>query len=123
MQNKSEIETNDTIYYRQLMPQFIQSLAKECPSLSAGRVGDFLLARFDDRLIWIQIIESGFNFVRIQVKGLELQETSCHAAEATAIDEMIDEAFYTGADNRKLLFLNSWIPLDTVLVNTYSGIV
>ena len=84
------------------------------------------MARFDDRLIWIQVLESGFNFVRIQLKGLELQETSCHAVEATAIDEMIDEAFYASAQNKMHTIFNSYFwysiqPLDTALVKTYSG--
>lgn len=110
------------------MPELIQNLIRQCPVISTCRVGTYLLARFDDRLIWIQILESGYNYVRIQVKGLELQETSCHAVEATAIDEMIDEAFYTGVDSKGFRAFNSYFwyaiqPLDTVLIKTYSGMI
>ncbi|CAG2109721.1 unnamed protein product [Medioppia subpectinata] len=124
--NKSEIETNDTIYYEQLVPQFIKSLGNQCPVMSCCRAGSFLLARFDDRLVWIQVLESGFNYIKIQLKGLELQETSCHAVEATTIDDMIDEAFYVNAETKIQTIFNSYFwfaiqPLDTLIVKTYSG--
>ena len=109
---------------------FVQSLGQQCPSLSTCKTGSFLLGRYDDRLMFIQILESGFNYSKVQIKGLELQETSCHAVEAMAIDQMLDEAFYVtpDSDENKRLAFNSYFwyaiePLDTVIVKTFSGII
>jgi len=42
-------------------------------------VGSCYLARYDDRLLFLRILASGWNYIYIQSKGLELQEqTSCH---------------------------------------------
>jgi hypothetical protein len=110
------------------MSQFVQSLQKQCPLISSCKTGSFLLARFGDRLIWIQVLETGFNYIKIQIKGLELQETSCHAVEATTIDEILEEAFYSNSENSKISKIfntHFWFaiqPFDTIIVNTYSGI-
>lgn len=41
--------------------------------------GDVFLARYEDRLLFIRVISSGWNFAYLQIKGLEMQEqTSCH---------------------------------------------
>lgn len=44
--------------------------------------GSFLLGRLGELLLVVQVLESGWGFHRVAVKGLELQETSCHALEA-----------------------------------------
>lgn len=107
---------------------FVQGLCRQCPALTTCTTGSFLLGRYDDRLILIQLIDSGFNYAKVQIKGLELQETSCHAVEATAIDQMLEEAFYVTAEvnEHKKLAFNSFFwyaiqPMDTVIVKTYSG--
>nr|KAF6501845.1 pecanex 4 [Molossus molossus] len=46
-----------------------------------------------DRLIWIMILECGYTYCYINIKGLELQETSCHTAEARRVDEIFEGAF------------------------------
>jgi hypothetical protein len=108
------------------MSQFIKSLQRQCSLISSCKAGSFLLARFGDRLIWIQILESGFNYIKIQIKGLELQETSCHAVEATTIDEILEEAFYSSSENGKVHKMNPYFwfslqPVDTMILDTYSG--
>lgn len=55
--------------------------------------GSHYLGRFEDRLIWIMILECGYTYCCINVKGLELQETSCHTAEAQRVDEVFESAF------------------------------
>jgi hypothetical protein len=47
------------------------------------QAGNFLLARHEDRLVYVQIMEKGNGFMIYSAKGLELQETSCHSLEAT----------------------------------------
>lgn len=43
------------------------------------RPGACFIARYEDRLMFIRIISSGWKFLYAQVKGLEIQEqTSCH---------------------------------------------
>ncbi|XP_067847994.1 pecanex-like protein 4 isoform X2 [Heptranchias perlo] len=60
--------------------------------------GSHFLCRFQDRLIWVLILERGFSYCCINIKGLELQETSCHTAEARRVDEMFEMTFEQ--DNR-----------------------
>ncbi|KAK2489768.1 hypothetical protein MC885_013825 [Smutsia gigantea] len=55
--------------------------------------GSHYLGRFQDRLIWIMILERGYTYCCINIKGLELQETSCHTAEAQRVDEVFRSAF------------------------------
>ncbi|ERE74191.1 putative pecanex-like protein [Cricetulus griseus] len=55
--------------------------------------GSHYLGRFEDRLIWIMVLERGYPYCCINVKGLELQETSCHTAEAQRVDEVFESAF------------------------------
>lgn len=83
------------------------------------RAGEFLLARYEDRLMWIQVLETGYDYVIIQMKGLELQETSCHAIEASAIDHIIEMAERGTCFNSHFLFTIS--PITRTSVRTYSG--
>lgn len=47
--------------------------------LSDLEPGSCYIARYDDRLMFIRIVSSGWKFLYAQVKGLEIQEqTSCH---------------------------------------------
>ena len=64
-------------------------------SLISGEafVGNHYLVRFQDRLVWIMILERGAGYCTISVKGLELQETSCHTTEAARLDDIYEEAF------------------------------
>ncbi|XP_029422533.1 pecanex-like protein 4 isoform X2 [Nannospalax galili] len=85
----------DTVYYYQMVPRLTAALQT---AMAAGGLGFLLpgshyLGRFQDRLIWIMILERGYAYCYINIKGLELQETSCHTAEAQRVDEVFESAF------------------------------
>ena len=52
--------------------------------------GDHYLVRFQDRMVWVQVLECGYRFCSLVVKGLELQETSCHTVEAARVDDVFE---------------------------------
>jgi len=54
--------------------------------------GNHYLVRFQDRLAWIVVLERGATYCTINIKGLELQETSCHTVEAARIDDIFENA-------------------------------
>ncbi|XP_071413410.1 pecanex-like protein 4 isoform X1 [Pithys albifrons albifrons] len=85
----------DTVYYQQLVPSLAVALqtALATGSLGLSLPGSHYLCRFQDRLIWILVLEKGFTYCGLNIKGLELQETSCHAAEAHRVDEIFETAF------------------------------
>ena len=85
----------DAVYYQQMIPPLLTALQK---ALRAGRLGSLLpgqhlLARHEDRTVWIQLLEKGNGYVYYQAKGLELQETSCHSLEVTRIDDIFQDTF------------------------------
>ena len=90
------------------------------------KTGNYYLLRYQDRLVWVQILEQGLGYCKISVKGLELQETSCHTIEATHIDDIIEEAFEI--PERSCMPVCLWNrhplsvirPCGTVVVRTYS---
>ncbi|NWX30775.1 PCX4 protein, partial [Notiomystis cincta] len=86
---------SDTVYYRQLVPGLAAALqaALAAGGLGLSLPGSHYLCRFQDRLMWILVLEKGFTYCGINIKGLELQETSCHAAEAHRVDEIFEMAF------------------------------
>lgn len=90
--NKSA--TTDWIYYQHLMPELTKELrlAVLASSVSA-EPGSYYLARFQDRILWINFLESGLMYSNFVIKGLELQETSCHTTEAQFIDETFENSF------------------------------
>ena len=57
-----------------------------------GVVGEQFLARFQDRLVWVIVLERGYGYCSVSIKGLELQETSCHTAEALRLDDSVEGA-------------------------------
>ena len=71
----------------------LQRQSANSGALGVVRPGDVYLLRFQNRIAWIQVIESVLMYHRIVIKGLELQETSCHTEEATSIDTMFQLAF------------------------------
>ncbi|XP_042893871.1 pecanex-like protein 4 isoform X2 [Penaeus japonicus] len=85
----------DSIYYEQLTPHVVFAMHNLLQSGSLGLVepGEHFLLRFEDRFLWIQILECGYTFQYYSVKGLELQETSCHTAEASRVDANFSRAF------------------------------
>eukprot|EP00071_Canis_lupus_P044214 XP_022277771.1 pecanex-like protein 4 isoform X2 [Canis lupus familiaris] len=85
----------DTVYYYQMVPSLTTALQSAMAAGSLGLLlpGSHYLGRFQDRLIWIMILECGYTYCCINIKGLELQETSCHTAEAQRVDEVFQSAF------------------------------
>ncbi|XP_070275010.1 pecanex-like protein 4 [Myotis yumanensis] len=85
----------DTVYYYQMIPSLTAALQSAMVAGSLGLLlpGSHYLGRFQDRLMWIMILECGYTYCCINIKGLELQETSCHTAEARRVDEVFEGAF------------------------------
>ncbi|XP_074852397.1 pecanex-like protein 4 isoform X2 [Carettochelys insculpta] len=86
---------SDTMYYQQVIPSLVTALqsALAAGSLGLPFPGSHYLCRFQDRLMWIVVLERGFTYCCLNIKGLELQETSCHTAEAHRVDEVFEMAF------------------------------
>lgn len=88
-------------------------------------MGNHYLVRFQDRLVWCLVLERGASYCTLSIKGLELQETSCHTAEAARIDEQFEEAFERKSKGLSNMGINHYplhflTPLDAVLIRTYS---
>ncbi|XP_069495004.1 pecanex-like protein 4 [Ambystoma mexicanum] len=86
---------SDTVYYQQMSPSLATALQSAFRTGSLGFLlpGSHYLCRFQDRLIWMLVLERGFTYCCVNIKGLELQETSCHTAEARRVDEVFEMAF------------------------------
>ncbi|KAG8511747.1 Pecanex-like protein 4, partial [Galemys pyrenaicus] len=116
----------DTMYYYQIVPSLTTALQSAMAAGSLGLLlpGSHYLGRFQDRLIWIMILERGYTYCCINIKGLELQETSCHTAEARKVDEVFEGAFeqeeYTGVCSINEHFGNILTPCTVLPVKTYS---
>ncbi|KAM5129508.1 pecanex-like protein 4 isoform 1-T2 [Mantella aurantiaca] len=117
---------SDTVYYQQMVPGFASALQSAFASGSLGVVtpGSHFLCRFQDRLIWLLILESGYTYCCVNVKGLELQETSCHTAEARRVDEVFEMAFEQAENTSRFTFNNHFgnvlTPCTVVPVRVYS---
>ncbi|KAF7710771.1 hypothetical protein HF521_009643 [Silurus meridionalis] len=85
----------DSIYYQQLCTRLASALAHAFASgvLGAYSPGSHFLGRFQDRVVWISVLEKGYGYCTVNIKGLELQETSCHTVEARRVDEVFEAAF------------------------------
>ncbi|XP_061168054.1 pecanex-like protein 4 [Saccostrea echinata] len=85
----------DTMFYKQLTPVLSGALRTAFADGRLGEacVGNHYLVRYQDRLVWIMILERGAGYCTVSIKGLELQETSCHTAEAARLDDIFEEAF------------------------------
>lgn len=115
----------DTVYYYQMVPRLTAVLQTAMAAGSLGLLlpGSHYLGRFQDRLIWIMILECGYTYCCINIKGLELQETSCHTAEARRVDEVFEDAFeqeYTGVCSLNEHFGNVLTPCTVLPVKLYS---
>ncbi|NXX95095.1 PCX4 protein, partial [Centropus bengalensis] len=98
---------SDTVYYQQMVPNLAVALqsALAAGSLGLSLPGSHYLCRFQDRLMWILVLEKGYTYCGINIKGLELQETSCHAAEAFKVGEIFEMAF-EHQEHTEILSLN-----------------
>ncbi|XP_038142143.1 pecanex-like protein 4 [Cyprinodon tularosa] len=85
----------DSVFYQQMSGSLASALRTAFASGSLGSVapGSHFLGRFQDRMVWIMILERGYGYCTVNVKGLELQETSCHTVEARRVDEVFEAAF------------------------------
>ena len=95
-QNASYFLTPDSSFYKQIAPELMKSF---CELIKQGSVGSlfepdmFYLSRFQDRIILIQVLEVGNSYAIVNLKGLELVETSCHTREAQYIDDLFELSF------------------------------
>lgn len=65
----------DSVFYKQLTPQVVSTLGITMAMGTLGNPspGDHYLVRFQDRLIWVHVLECGYKFCTTVLKGLELQ--------------------------------------------------
>ncbi|XP_030628932.1 pecanex-like protein 4 [Chanos chanos] len=85
----------DSVYYRQLGASLASALRSALARgvLGSSSPGSHFLGRFQDRVAWITVLERGYGYCTVNIKGLELQETSCHTVEARRVDEVFEAAF------------------------------
>ncbi|XP_020500891.2 pecanex-like protein 4 [Labrus bergylta] len=85
----------DSIFYQQMSGSLASALRMAFARGSLGSIapGSHFLGRFQDRMVWIMILERGYGYCTVNIKGLELQETSCHTVEARRVDEVFEAAF------------------------------
>ncbi|KAF7662639.1 hypothetical protein LDENG_00231050 [Lucifuga dentata] len=85
----------DSIFYQQMSGSLASALRMAFARGSLGSLapGSHFLGRFQDRMVWIMILERGYGYCTVNIKGLELQETSCHTVEARRVDEVFEAAF------------------------------
>lgn len=118
---------SDSIYYHQAEAEIARVLST---SISSGTVyahpGSHFILRFQDRLAFATILETGYGFCTLTIRGLELQETSCHTVEASTVDDMFESAFDAESNYSCLQFwlnthiLNTLHPVDLATILTYS---
>lgn len=116
----------DAVYYKQLTPEVVAALTQSLASGALGikQAGDHFIMRYQDRLIWLHVVESGYRFNSVIIKGLEMQETSCHTLEAARVDEVFESAFIRD-ETQSLFYLNPYAfntfsPCDVALLDSYS---
>ncbi|KAJ8290318.1 hypothetical protein GJAV_G00011360 [Gymnothorax javanicus] len=85
----------DSVYYQQMSGSLAGALGTAFARGAMGSLkpGSHFLGRFQDRVVWILVLERGFGYCCLNIKGLELQETSCHTAEVRRVDEVFEVAF------------------------------
>ena len=90
--------SSDSQLYQQAGRAVAEAVCSACKAAAVSlSPGSTFLLRYEDRLMWVQVVlhkkkqrktgkqvlEAGNNYHIVSVKGLELQETSCHSLEAT----------------------------------------
>ena len=119
-------EASEAVFYRQAQHSIVKTVSLSLKSgiLRFIQPGEVFLARFQDRLTLIYVIESGYGYWSITIQGLELQETSCHTVEATQIDNIIDSTYTR--DHKSLGYwfnqylMNHFTLLDVNVAHVYS---
>mmetsp|Transcript_28732 Transcript_28732/g.46522 ORF Transcript_28732/g.46522 Transcript_28732/m.46522 type:complete len:1392 (-) Transcript_28732:795-4970(-) len=87
--------SDDAQVYRHLCGPLVKSLSTAGRSGCLGDMspGDMFLMRQEAMLLWVQVLERGLSHAYVNVKGLELQETSCHHIEAGVVSSIFAHAF------------------------------
>lgn len=116
---KYRSSSQDWIYYEHLTPAFIEKL-KERLDLNDFETGSYYIGRYLDRLVWVSILEKGFLYSNLVIKGLELQETSCHATEVALLDDMIDSTNEGSNISWNKYFSTAVTPVAVLELETYS---
>jgi hypothetical protein len=81
----------DASYYASVADPVVAAISRDFVNLDAVTCcGDVFVLRHDAQVILVEVMEMHLGQVVLSVKGLELQTTSCHAAEATALDSVLD---------------------------------
>ena len=112
-----------SVFYQQLVPKICEGLQKVVANGSLVTKSDFMLVRYQDRLIVVQILERGYKYCTLIARGLELQETSCHTVEAARVDDIFEDVFTkdrTSACGINPYPLHTLTPLNCLVVETYS---
>ncbi|CAG5127048.1 unnamed protein product [Candidula unifasciata] len=117
----------DSLYYRQILLELGRALRPAFANGSLGepQPGNHYLLRFQDRLVWVMILERGAGYCTLSIKGLELQETSCHTTEAARFDDQFGEAFEGKCGPSCVCSVNHYplhclTPVDAMVLRTYS---
>lgn len=74
-------------------------------------------------MAWVQVLERGFGFYTLSIKGMELQETSCHTVEAGELEAQFQVAFeneQVGCCSLNPYIAHTMTPVDVVSFTTYS---
>lgn len=103
--------------YSNLCPSLLAAISE---SISMGRIfpleqGCVLIARFESRILMIRCLETSFEDMKVVVMGAELEPTSCHSLEGTALDDILDNTLSSA--NRNILNQNYF---NTVIVNIFT---
>ena len=116
----------DSVYYQQSEVEIVKAIHR---SISSGSIsptpGTYLLLRFEDRLSVVTFLEHGHGHCALAIKGLELQETSCHSIEATKIDSIFEDAYDPGSKTCPKFWINTHFsntlqPIDAQVIKVYS---
>ena len=111
------------MFYQQLVPKVCTELQNTIARGNLFAKSDYLVVRYQDRLIVLHILEKGYRYCTLIARGLELQETSCHTVEAARVDDIFEDVF---TKERKTPFgcnsypLHTLTPLNCLVVETYS---
>ena len=113
--------SSDSVYYQHSASSLLDSFNSAAISLRLGALQpeSMFLARFEDKIFWIRVLEKGNGYITYNLKGLELQETSCHSLEATKIDDIFEATFEKKTKLNNFSF-HSLTPLTQLPVRMYS---
>ena len=118
---------SDSAYYEHDTQHLTKSLIEALSTGSiCGKPGDFFLLRFEDRTVFATILERGHRYFVLNIRGLEIQETSCHTIEAARIDHIFSDAYNPKSLKSSSFWLNchplnTMQPVDSAVVSTYSN--